>query len=100
LLSEELNKGLQEGVDLYREFNCFNPSQVVWVKHQRVIPPIVTELGELVGLIYRSDKWQQGQPSVFIHLMKDPPKLVSNVKGTQLYIVGGTYRVTPRGIEG
>jgi hypothetical protein len=32
--------------------------------------------------------------------MEDPPRLVSNIDGTQLYIVGGSYQVTPRGIEG
>ncbi len=32
--------------------------------------------------------------------MQDPPRLVSNIEGTQLYILGGSYRVTSRGIEG
>jgi hypothetical protein len=32
--------------------------------------------------------------------MEDRPRLVSNVAGTQLYVVGGSYRVTRRGIEG
>jgi hypothetical protein len=62
--------------------------------------PVVVELGELVGLIYRSDKWQPGQPRPYIHLMQDPPRLVSNVEGTQLYILGGSYRITEHGIEG
>ena len=65
-----------------------------------MIPPVVVELGELVGLIYRSDKGQPGQPLTYIHQMEDPPRLVSNIEGTQLYIVGGSYRVTPQGIEG
>jgi hypothetical protein len=58
------------------------------------------ELGHLVGLIYRSDKGRQGLPQAYIHFMQDPPHLVSNPEGTQLYIVGGSYRVTRRGIEG
>lgn len=64
------------------------------------MPPVVVELGELVGLVYRSDKGRPGRWQPYIHLMQDPPRLVSNVQGTQLYIVGGSYRVTPRGIEG
>lgn len=64
------------------------------------MPPVVVELGELAGLIYRSDKWQPGQPRTYIHFMEEPPRLVSNIDGTQLYLVGGSYRVTPRGIEG
>ena len=49
------------GTALYQAFNGFEPSRVVKVRHSRVIPPVVVELGELVGLIYRSDKGQPGQ---------------------------------------
>ena len=93
-------EGMREGADLYHAFNGFAPSRVVKVHHSRVIPPVVVELGELVGLIYRSDKGQPGQALTYIHRMEDPPRLVSNIKGTQLYVVGGSYRVTPQGIEG
>lgn len=93
-------QGMPEGANLYRAFNGFGPSGVVKVRHSRVIPPVVVELGELVGLIYRSDKGQPGQPLTYIHRMENPPRLVSNVEGTQLYLVGGSYRVTPQGIEG
>lgn len=85
---------------MYRQFNGFGPSRTIRIPHARLIPPVVVELGELVGLVYRSDKGQPGRWRAYIHLMQDPPRLVSNVKGTQLYIVGGSYRVTPRGIEG
>lgn len=91
---------VKQGKDLYQAFNGFVPSGVVTVKHSRLIPPVVVELGELVGLIYRSDKWQAGKPLTYIHRMADPPRLVSSVDGSQLYIVGGSYRVTPQGIEG
>lgn len=91
---------VSQGIELYRAFNGFKPSQVVKIHHPRVIPPVVVELGELVGLIYRSDKGQPGQPLTYIHRMENPPRLVSNIEGTQLYIVGGSYRVTPQGIEG
>jgi hypothetical protein len=64
------------------------------------MPPVVVQLGDLVGLIYRSDKWQRGEPRTYIHVMQTPPRLVSDVAGQQLYLVGGSYRVTPEGIEG
>lgn len=95
-----LQEDFLEGMALYERFNRFGPSQVVRVRFPRVIPPVVVELGELAGLIYRSDKWYPGQPLTYIHLMQDPPRLVSNIEGTQLYILGGSYRVTSRGIEG
>ena len=92
--------GMSQGADLYQAFNGFGPSRVMKVHHSRVIPPVVVALGELVGLIYRSDKGQPGQPLTYIHRMENPPRLVSNIDGTQLYVVGGSYRVTPQGIEG
>jgi hypothetical protein len=96
----DLSGWLHRGAVLYRRFNRFEPAQVVTAAHPRVTPPVVVELGELVGLIYRSDKGQRGRWQAYVHLMQDPPRLVSNVEGTQLYIVGGSYRVTRRGIEG
>jgi hypothetical protein len=95
-----VNQDLYEGIGLYQKFNHFSPSRVVKVQHSRIIPPVVVELGELVGLIYRSDKGQPGQPQAYIHFMQDPPRLVSSIEGTQLYIVGGSYRITKHGIEG
>lgn len=91
---------LQAGKELYRKFNLFAPARIEHVRHSRLIPPVVVELGDLAGLIYRSDKWQPGNPRTYIHFMDTPPRLVSNVSGTQLYIVGGDYKITSRGIEG
>jgi len=70
------------------------------IRHSRLMPAVVVQLGELVGLIYRSDKWRSGRPRNYIHFMDDPPRLVSDANGTQLYVVGGSYRVSARGIEG
>jgi hypothetical protein len=69
------------------------------VSHARVMPPVVLEIGRLAGLVYRSSKWV-GRPRTYIHFMDDPPRLVSDVTGRRLFIVGGSYRVTARGIEG
>jgi hypothetical protein len=78
----------------------FAPAEVMKAPHARVMPRMVIEVGELLGLIYRSAQAQPGCPRAYIHLMQDPPHLACNVAGTQLYIVGGSYRVTPHGIEG
>ncbi|MGH9310060.1 MAG: transglutaminase-like domain-containing protein [Vicinamibacterales bacterium] len=91
---------VDEGVGLYQTFNRFPPSALTTVRHPRAIPPVVVELGRLVGLIYRSDKWQPGRPRTFIHFMEHPPRLTCSPAGTQLYVIGGRYRVTDRGIEG
>jgi hypothetical protein len=92
---------VSDAAALYRRFNGFDAPQAIKVRHPRVMPPVVVELGPLAGLIYRSNKGEPGRRlRTYIHVMEDPPHLVSNVEGTQLYIVGGSYRVGARGIEG
>jgi hypothetical protein len=92
---------VSDAAALYWRFNGFGAAQTIKVKHRRLMPPVVVELGALAGLIYRSNKRNPlGRPRTYIHLMEKPPHLVSNVEGTQLYIVGGRYRIGPRGIEG
>jgi hypothetical protein len=91
---------LTEGAGLYHRFNRFGASCVTRVPHRRLIPPVVVQLGSLVALVYRSDKWRPGRPRTYIHVMENPPRLVSDVGGRQLYLVGGSYRVTTEGIEG
>ena len=96
----QIDDYIPQGMELYAKFNNYAPARVLRVRHGRLIPPVVVELGQLVGLIYRSDKGQPGVPATYVHFLEDPPRLVSNVAGTQLYLVGGSYRVTSRGIEG
>jgi hypothetical protein len=91
---------VRQGEALYRQFNRFNPRCIVRERHSRMMPPVVVQLGDLVGLIYRSDKWLPGKPRTYIHFMENPPRLVSDVGGRRLFVVGGSYRVTVRGIEG
>ena len=57
-------------------------------------------LGELRGVIYRSDRGRRGCPRTFIHWFESLPLLTCDLAGQALHIVGGRYRITPRGIEG
>lgn len=85
---------------LFQRFTSHPADQAAVVRASRVIPPVVVGLGELVGLIYRSDKWERGAPKTYIHFMERRPLLAADPRGRQLFIVGGHYRVTERGIEG
>jgi hypothetical protein len=58
------------------------------------------DLGRLRALIYVSDRGCRGRPRTFIHFMRRWPRLACDRSGRQLFIIGGNYRVTPRGIEG
>jgi hypothetical protein len=73
---------------------------VTTVRHARLMPERVVQLGELVGLIYRATRAPFSGPRNYIHFMQELPRLVCNPEGTQLYLVGGNYRVSARGIEG
>ena len=85
---------------LFEQFHCFAPTAVVPGRHPRKVPPVLMRLGELRGLIYRSDRGQCGRPRTFIHFFESPPLLTCDPVGERLHIVGGRYRVTPHGIEG
>ena len=94
-----LSSAVQDASALYRRFTSAPPRSVQRVSHRRVMPGVVVELGQLVALMYRSDKWV-GHPRTYIHYMENPPRLVADVTGRQLFVVGGSYRITARGIEG
>ncbi len=67
---------------------------------RRTVPRLLVNLGRLRALVYASDKGQRGRPRTYIHFMERQPWLTCDVGGKQLYIVGGKYRITSRGIEG
>ena len=97
---EDCHACLHDAKTRFHLFHCFEPARVVRAPCQRLIPKVLVHLGHLRGLIYSSDKGTQGRRRTYIHFMEKPPRLTCNAEGTQLYIVGGHYRVTPRGIEG
>ena len=85
---------------LFQQFHSFEAPCVLRRKCRRSMPNVLVNLGQLRGLIYRSDKDQCGTPQTFIHFMEAPPLLACDPEGKQLYILGGNYRITARGIEG
>jgi hypothetical protein len=94
------NSSLKTAHELFERFHSFAPPKTLRRQCPRLMPKVLVNLGELRGLIYRSDKEQCGRPRTFIHFMETPPLLASDPEGKQLYIIGGNYRVTSRGIEG
>jgi len=91
---------LLQARSLYDRFQGHRPRRNARVPFRRIVPPVVVELGDLLGLIYRSDRGGSGRSRTFVHFMDDPPRLVTEPSGRQLYVIGGSYLVTPRGIEG
>jgi hypothetical protein len=97
---ETPDENLEPARQLFERFHSFPPDRDLRRRCRRLMPKVLVNLGELRGLIYRSDKEQCGRPRTFIHFMETPPLLATDASGKQLYIVGGNYRVTSRGIEG
>lgn len=92
--------GLRQACDLFEQFHCFPAGHVIRQSCRRVIPKVLVRVGELRGLIYRSDRGQSGCSRTFVHQLETPAQLACDPAGRQLYILGGNYRVTRRGIEG
>jgi hypothetical protein len=70
-------------------------------KRMRRPPPLSTtaaELGKLVGVVYRSDKFD-GKSRDYEHDFSKPlPSLVTDPLGKGLHVVGGRYKITSDGI--
>lgn len=58
-------------------------------------------VGELRGLIYRASRLPGETPKNYVHFFKKSrlPMLVTDWTGKRLYIAGGQFQVTERGIE-
>jgi hypothetical protein len=91
---------LEEGRQLYRVFHNSSERRIIRRRCDRMMPKVLVDLGELRGLIYSADRDGCGRVKTFIHFMETPPRLMCDPQGNQLYVIGGRYRVTRRGIEG
>jgi hypothetical protein len=84
---------------LFRLFHAFPPSRLIRATHTRRLPHLLVDLGRLRGLIYVADRGPAGTRT-YVHFMRSRPRLACDPQGRQLYVLGGRYRVTARGIEG
>ncbi|MCI0695251.1 hypothetical protein L0337_24995 [candidate division KSB1 bacterium] len=67
---------------------------------RRSICPLLP-VGQLRGVIYRGRRSPFEEVKTYVHFFdRRLPGLATNAAGTQLYIVGGRYRVTRNGIKG
>jgi hypothetical protein len=84
---------------LYETFYGCEPSRTRRERFNRIVPSVLVDLGSLRGLIY-SKRSGDGPKRTFIHFMEDPPRLMCDADGRRLFVIGGSYRITRRGIEG
>lgn len=98
-LLDPIDDMMDQARSLFRSFHSFPPLGLRRSRC-RAVPEMVVHLGQLKGLIYSSDRGQCGRPRTFVHFLETPATLAANPEGTQLYILGGRYRVTHKGIVG
>ncbi len=80
---------------------AFNPQLETHKRYVHVVRLPLASIGELRGVIYRAKGLSGEAPKTYVHFFDGRlPRLATNTAGTRLYIVGGRYRVTRRGIQG
>lgn len=86
-------------IGLFGEFHGFDPSDVLTVSVKSLsMPGVLMQLGTLQEVVYKSDKFD-GRKRLYVHKFgKDKPVLAAGGDG-RLYIIGGGYKITERGIE-
>jgi hypothetical protein len=91
---------VQKAIDFRREFHWGIPARRVKRRHVSPAPKVLTELGELVSVTYRTRK--RGEDAQFFeHEFEGKrPRLGMDIRNKRLHLVGGNYTVTKEGITG
>lgn len=91
---------VQRAIDFRREFAWGIPAKRIKRRRVSPTPKVLTELGELVSVVYRTRK--RGEPVQFFEheFEKHRPRLGMDIRNRRLHVVGGGYTVTPDGITG
>ena len=97
---ESVRPWLRPAKETYHRFHCYPARRIYRVRYPKQSPDVQVDLGELRGLIYRAARGSCSRPQTFVHFLETPARLTCDPGGRQLYIQGGNYCVTRRGIEG
>jgi len=91
---------LGEAFDLFREWHDRAPDSVEIGDVPPDTPPVLVRLGDVRGVLYRSDKWG-GKAHDYIHETERPdPGLYATPDGARVIILGGGLVATGAGLEG
>ena len=97
-LAPDVEKEIKKATKLYKEFHWgykFNKQFKVDLE----IPEVVFALGFVRSITYQTRKKGDKKDMFYIHAFNPPfPTLTCNNEGNQLFILGGGYRITDRGI--
>lgn len=89
----------------YQHLNETEPGRVTKVRGAKNAPKVAVKLGELVSIVYRSDKYAgspdnpHGKQQLYEHRTKRPhPVIATDPEGREVHIVGGRMHPTPDGL--
>jgi hypothetical protein len=89
---------LERAKSTYRKWSELEPGQVTRVRAPARVPKAMAKLGELVSVVYRSDKYD-GKAKLYEHKTKRPrPVLAADPEGRHVFIVGGNMKITADGL--
>lgn len=90
------NRTYRRAVKLFRDFHGEHPKYVdEWTVS---VPTMAMQVGKVTGILYKAR--MDGKEQEFLHEFsgQSRPTLAASADGTQLLLLGGTYRFTERGI--
>lgn len=89
-------RAVEQAANLYVQFRGENPELVEKVNFK--VHPVLMLIGECDGVLYTTRR--DGKLEKYIHKFKrsSRPLLASSHDGKQLYLLGGAYDFTERGI--
>lgn len=92
-----IRRALGAAVKLYKDFRGDEPTEVVEVRLPAK-PRALLTVGECLGIMYRTRR--DGKVEDYLHRFtkKARPTLAVSSDGLQLFLLGGAYSVTDRGI--
>jgi hypothetical protein len=87
---------VKKAIDLYESFSGHSPEFLDTVTFP--VPDVALKIGQCDGLLYTTVR--DGKTERYIHKFKakSRPLLVTTFDGTQLILIGGSFRFTERGI--
>ncbi|MDE2021017.1 MAG: hypothetical protein KGJ13_11825 [Patescibacteria group bacterium] len=83
--------------NLYREFSGHEPDETETIEIPEM-PRAVLVIGELEGVIYSTVRDDVGERYIHRFKKSSRPLLCASPDGEQLFIVGGSFEFTDRGI--
>lgn len=88
---------VDQAADLYERFSGHDPEEIGRVSVPKV-PRVGVAIGEVDGILYSTIR--DGKFEKYIHKFhkKDRPMFVVSPDGKQLFLIGGNYTFTERGI--